>query len=141
MAKTKIGSNAQFTGGGLSLSTIGDHCYAYSGSMSVAPNTETTGLSFNTGKGYIKGKFIFGMDDHAMTVNTQLEFDIFFNGVKVYTRAEEWFTDEGRKNSATLVIPITLIIPPLTLVEWKVEHTDGNNIETHMTMTGRLYDA
>ena len=136
---TKKGSNAQYLGGGLGLSTIGDHCYAYSGTMSVPQSTETTGLSFNTSKGYIKARFIFGMDDHAMTVNTQLEFDIYFNGSKVYTRAEEWFTDEGRKNSATLVIPIDLIIPPLTLVEWKVEHNDGNNIETHMTMTGRVY--
>jgi len=47
MAKTKIGSNATFSGAQLGLTTIGkDHCYAYSGAQVSNGGVDATLLSF-----------------------------------------------------------------------------------------------
>ena len=54
---------ATFLGPNKGLVTLGDHCYAYSGSF-VASTTSTTRLLFTTGKYYIVGKIrLAGMID------------------------------------------------------------------------------
>ena len=52
MSKTKKGSNAIFTGPQKGLTTIGKHCYAYSGVVTTA-SSEATLLDFTTSKDYI----------------------------------------------------------------------------------------
>ena len=55
MAKEQFGSNAQFTGSGLGISTIGKHLYGYSGARTIASggSADTTMLDFATGKYYV----------------------------------------------------------------------------------------
>ena len=47
-----------FTGPSEALEIIGDHAYAYSGSISI-PQAETTMLEFTTGNHYVVGAFQF----------------------------------------------------------------------------------
>jgi len=115
--------------------------YIYSGTVSVPTTTDTTLLSFKTESEYIVAQVDYGMHDHAMTVNTQWEHWITFNDQIVMLRSEEWFTDEGRKNSATLVIPFRLIIPPFTEVKFIANHTDGNSINAYGVITGKVKGA
>jgi len=49
MARTKIGTNAQFSGTGKGLVYVKDFCYAYSGAVTV-DGTDDVALDFSTGK-------------------------------------------------------------------------------------------
>jgi len=127
--------------GSLQFTPDNKHAYIYSGTVSVPTTTDTTLLSFKTESEYLVAVIDYGMDDHAMTVNTQWQHWITLNDQIVMVRAEEWFTDEGRKNSATLVIPFRLIIPPFTEVKFIANHTDGNSINSYGVITAKVKGA
>ena len=136
MAKTRIGSNATFSGPQKGLTIIGNHCYAYSGNIAVtggsSANTEL--LKFNTGKGYIIGNFQPYSTERG---NAQLYLAIKLNN-QLVVNAE--FDAEGSVNPM-LDSPITLLIPPLTDVQVLVGIETGTNKNWSMTFTGRVYDA
>jgi len=133
MAKTKIGSNAIFSGPQKGLSIYGEHCSAMSGVVSV-DDTETTLLDFTTGKGYIVAVFdMVRMETAAIT--DDYVYTIKFNGNAVYrtqtTSAYSRRTDlEG----------IDMLIPALTRVivtADNITNSDSNDIGA--IVTGRVY--
>ena len=136
MAKTRIGSNAIFSGPQKGLTTIGEHCYAYSGAVANDGGNETTLLEFNTGKGYIKGTIQTGTShtgDHGDT----FRFRIYFNGQVVYD-----FLDDGAQYYVDPHIPLNVIIPPLTLVKVTGDNTASTSVKLiEAIVTGRVYDA
>ena len=129
-----LGTNAQFTSTGKSLTTIGKHCYAYSGNIAVtggsSANTEL--LKFNTGKGYIIGNFQPYSTERG---SAQLYLAIKFNDLLVVNTE---FDAEGSINPM-LDSPITLLIPPLTDVQVLVGIETGTNKDWSMTFTGEHY--
>ena len=75
MSKTKLGSNATFTGTGKGLTVVGKHAYAtnYNSAVPTLP-TVFEALNFQTGKHYIVGTFSCGIDnkpgsEHERCVN------------------------------------------------------------------------
>ena len=131
MARTKIGSNAQFTGGSKSLVAIADRVYAYSGDITGtgAGSATVEALNFSTGKEYIKANFQF---THNLASGHDLYYTIEFNGVTIVSIKED---DSGTEYWP---LSIKLIIPPLTLVVTKfgsntTGYTGQNNI------IGRVY--
>lgn len=135
MAKTKIGSNAVFTGVGPSgFTTIGDHCYIYSG-LRVFTNSELTVLDFYTSKGYILSTWQYSIMDDGETINEDdSRIKIYFNGVKVFSQV-----DSGDPDRVQNAWP-DLIIPPLTHVKVTVENvTDASNLATLVYMIGKVY--
>ena len=129
------GSNAAFSGPQKGLTTIGSHCYAYSGAIANDGGNETTLLEFNTGKGYINGTIQTGIShtgDHSDT----FRFRVYFNGQVVYD-----FLGDGAQFYVDPHIPINVIIPPLT----KVKIT-GDNVASSATklieaiVIGRVYE-
>jgi len=136
MAKTRIGANAIFSGPQKGLTTIGEHCYAYSGAVSNDGGNETTLLEFNTGKGYIKGIIQTGTShtgDHADT----FRFRVYFNGQVVYD-----FLDDAGQYYVDPHIPIRIIIPPLTLVKVTGDNTASTAVKIiEANVIGRVYDA
>jgi len=137
MAKTRIGSNAQFVGPGKHLNVTGDHVYAYSG-LYAANTTAFEVLSFSTGKGYIVGEMQLNAavdDDGPTSVNIN-SANISFNGTSVALIRAGVAGDDTTPTSERQ----RLVIPPLTAVSVVV---DSNGTETDrwlsVVFTGRQY--
>jgi len=133
MAKTQLGSNAQFTGAGLGLSHVSDWVYAYSGLIG-ATNSETTLLSFSTGKGLIVAKVQFGYVTNSVDV---YRYRIKFNGVVIqayHVAGAQVYTEPDNV--------VHLIIPPLTTVEMTAQNqSDTSSNDMIVSLTGRHYKA
>jgi len=87
MAREKLGSNAQFVAPNKGLSVIGDHVYAFSGSVPVTGTTNyITLLSFTTApKGYIIAKITMGSKaGHG----DDMSFSVSINGNIIYSGYE-----------------------------------------------------
>lgn len=137
MANLKIGSNAQFLGGNLGLSIIGNHCYAYSGDF-TASTTPATRLSFTTGKYYIVGEIRFaGMIDPVNAGSGGIgTMTMKMNDIIVlYSKTDA----ASEQMEAANVAPI--IIPPLTTV--LIEQDAANNESGYhgsINIVGRVYE-
>ena len=140
MARTKLGANASFPGGGLGLSIYGDRCAAYSGTITTA-NSSKTALEYTTGKGYIIGSYEFmgGVNYNAGNLNDGVidAFQVSFNGIVIAIIKVDMI-QEDMPTKETLEV----LIPPLTNV--KVEALGSANAVSELitvTFTGRVYDA
>ena len=134
MAKEQIGSNAQFKGGNQSLTMIGEHCYAYSGSIGLPQDTDTTMLLFSTGKEYIISSLAVQGDFNTMG-STATTLKIKLNGSIIV----ESVTSAGNDAVAPFDYPLKLIIPPLTTIEVILAKADGGTDYLQVLLTGRVY--
>lgn len=138
MAKTNIGTNAQFTGGQLGLSTIGDHVYGFSGTFEGKTSAQTV-INANTGKGYIVGEFqlnaVVGATDPAIGNPTLAQ--ILFNGIIISIIKAEAGTEDTPSSERQKVI-----IPPYTNVQVIVDSDDNQAARLgSITFVGRSYNA
>jgi len=133
MARTKIGSNAQFSGVGKGLTIIGSHCHGYSGEESVGSSNVNL-LEFNTGKGYIVAKVQFSS---TQSHTDNIQYQIRFNNITVFSYLitdATAYTDPDN--------PIRLVIPPLTYVLCMAKNiSSGTTYTQNVALTGRVYDA
>jgi len=140
MAKTRIGSNAQFSGGGLNNHVIiGSHSYAYSGYRKF-DNTETSLLDIYTGPGYEIIQFQYTVMDDSEVANTdEARVVAKFNGVKVFVYIESARTTGSGLTRTQNAWP-ELLVPPLTRVEITMANiTDASNLAGYACMIGRVY--
>jgi len=125
--------NASVAATGLGIRYIGEHAYAYSGSLNVLNETKTL-LEFTTGAGYIVATFQPQYFDNAGAENFQ--FKVLFNSLQVagvvldkidgYTPYEE----------------IELIIPPEThVLITAINVADADTRKIAAIITGRVYGA
>ena len=132
MAKTRIGSNATFSGTQQGLTVLGDHCFGYSGEIDVA-NTELFLLSFfSPGKRYIIGQVQLGSKAGE---NEDYEFKIYFNGSVVFSAV---FGNQSQNEIGAW--PIPLMIPPATEVKMSLDNiadTDARTWTVHLV--GKVY--
>jgi len=136
MAKTKIGTNAQFTGSQLGLTVIGDRCYAFSGSVGIDTSTQTL-LEFNTGKGYIVATIgcCGPVNPADIGSGSQSLFRIYLNGIVVA---------QNKQGTATEAQPTfseqTIIIPPYSTVKVdNIDVTANTAWKVQAYVTGRVY--
>jgi len=136
MAKTKIGSNATFSGTQKGLTIIGEHCYAYSGKISVA-NTAIDLLEFNSGKGYIVCQVQMGYGQISGT--DDYEYEITFNGIEVFAYVvNHSLSDIGSEPDNFM----NILIPPLTKVTIRARNrSDSDSNPQYAMLVGRIYDA
>tara|TARA_Y100000593_G_C4120272_1_gene242309 strand:+ start:178 stop:585 length:408 start_codon:yes stop_codon:yes gene_type:complete len=134
MSKTKIGSNAQFTGPNNGLTIIGKHCYAYN--IKAVSTSATVHLSFTTGKEYITGILTCNgaVDMNNVDRGQVTGFQLKFNGstvaqVKVDTETEDMPTQAR----------IDLLIPPLTDVELNADSDGATFGFTSASFVGELH--
>jgi len=132
MAKTRIGSNAIFTGSQQGLTTIGDHCYSYSGGISITSGSYTNVLNFTTGKGYILADFQITSDD---TTSSDLYYRIEINGVNVLTK----FNKNPNVSDPVGFSPIQLLIPPNSSVTISAQRGSGSDYDVYVVLRGRVY--
>ena len=136
MSKTKIGSNAQYTSAGLGLTTIGKHCYAYSGEF-TADTTSTTVLNFTTGKGYIVGTVrLSGMVDlGSPATGASVACRLKFNNISVIA-----LHTEGSEKDMAFSDVADIVIPPLTNVTAIVDsNTTSANVDGTVSIIGEVY--
>jgi hypothetical protein len=133
MAKERI---ATFLGTQKGLTTIGDHCYGYSGVIAIGAvqNTQYTMLDFNTGKKYIKCELQFAPTDSESSNDFQTVIKI--NGVQVWGELNQ----ETFSRYHDLKQPAILIIPPNSIVTVPMANvTAGSSVNWICALTGKVY--
>jgi len=137
MARTKIGSNATFTGTQKGLSIIGDHCYAASGEIN--PNNSTlTALHFTTGKQYIIAKIMWGVDMTDFDTGKDVGLFIKLNGILVY-QVRGQLSLGGDFDGIVGSVKVPILLTPLTDVEVEVSTTQANTVGQTVILHGRVY--
>ncbi len=134
MSKTKIGSNAIFTGTGKGLTIIGNHCYAYSGDVSVSASN-TTMLDFTSGKEYIIAQFEYH-GTIAQIASNQLAIEVKLNGNSIIHTYFDATVDHTLWDS-----PPTILIPPLSNVTITLAQASGADRNMQVTLVGKVYNG
>jgi len=118
-----------FTGPAEALEIVGDHAYAYSGSIDI--NSGATALDFTTGNYYFVGKIYFtgNYDDGG---DNFITFSVDLNGTTVLSNKER------RQLGQVSDQPFDLIIPPYTEVSAKFAAM-GVSAEFNANMVGKIY--
>jgi len=117
-----------FTGPAEALEIIGDHAYAYSGSVDVS--SETTLLDFKTGNYYFVGDVYF-QGDYGSIGNEVIELQLKLNGTLIMFNKERRDLGQGTDQ------PFGIIIPPYTEVEGILNGSTTTNF--NLNMVGRIY--
>jgi len=127
----KIGSNAIFTGPQKGLISIGNHAYAYSGTIPIA-GSFTEMLAFTTGKTYWLGDFRLEgeFDDVA---GSTIQVKVSFNGevILLAKTTEDRYGDRPE---------ISLLIPPLTYVKIESTQNTGGDLDFQALLVGKVYE-
>jgi len=138
MVRPKIGSNAIFSGPQKGLTTIGSHCYAYSGEIIVTNGANSTMLEFTTGKHYIVSKFNFGTGDSQISGSQNIGYQISFNGNIIFSQFSESDSD-GTLIYDGASLPVEILIPPLTAVTIEGFTSDTDNLKCFSMLQGTVY--
>jgi len=124
--------NGVFTGPSNSLIYLGDHAYAYGGSVEVI-NSDVTLLEYTVGKEYVKGTMSVS---NASGSGDDIRYYIHLNDIIVFG----WYYDATNYTANFDGTPIPLIIPPFTTVK-----VTGRNLssstgrETTAMFEGKIY--
>jgi len=138
MAKTKLGSNAVFTGPQKGLTVIGRRFYAYSGDIPATAGLVEE-LNFATGKGIYLGTLQFNgtADDAAPATGDISVCVIKLNGSTISTLKVD---TEDSYNGLTTVTQ-ELLLPPNSVVQCSVISTNATtDRNASLTFIGRIYD-
>ena len=129
-----LGFTNSYTGPSLSFELIGTHAYAYSGSVTVAQNTETTMAEFTTGNYYtVADLAIQGNFDSMATSSFAL--NVYLNGSKIV----ESETSASNDSIAPFDNPLRIIIPAYTELKISVSKAASGNHAIQTLLTGRIY--
>ena len=129
-----VGFANSFTGPSLAFELICQHGYAYSGSITVAQNTETTMTEYTSGNYYtVAGLTVQGNFDSMAT--SSLAVKITLNGSTIV----ESETSNHNDSVAPFDNPIPIIIPPYTEVKITITKTASGNHAMQTLLNGRIY--
>jgi len=132
-----FGSGGPFTGPAEALEYMGDHCYAYSGVVSIGAvqNTQYTMLKFTTsGAGYIRAEIQFAPTDSESSNDFQTVITI--NDSTVWGE----ILQETFARYHDLKVPAIIMIPPFSDVKITMANTSASStINWICALTGRIY--
>jgi len=135
MAKTKLGSNATFSGAGKGLNyyttSKGTYVWGASGSIVLATSFQTA-LDFTTGKEVIMADVEYGVDWDTAGA-TFIDLKVEMNGETVFFDSVRRDVVKFRTNQPSFVIP------PLTTFTVSVLNSDDNNTPITVILAGRSY--
>jgi|TARA_R110000751_G_scaffold143424_1_gene247028 hypothetical protein len=126
MAKEQFNT---FTGGQKGLTTVGDHAYAFSGSVAY-DNTETTALEFQTGKWYVVATAHI---EYVGTSGDDLTTKMYLNNVQV------WETYLPSGTAAVEAFPVDFVIPHNTTLKLTFTNQDDTIQNAFAILKGRVY--
>jgi hypothetical protein len=125
------GANPSSTSSGLNY--VGNHCYAYSGSIDITSQVQTM-LNFTTGSEYNVVKIQTGVKNSSGAQSDDIEIVIQLNGEVVMARML------SHNNESGLLEAIDLLIAPFTTVLITCDNIQGTtSTPTQVTITGRTY--
>jgi hypothetical protein len=123
------GSNP--TGTGTTLNYVGDHCYAYSGDVSVGASL-TNMLEFVTAEQYIVATYqIHGLFAQIGANQTQVE--VIMNGESI----THTYWDSVQDNLNPL--ENNILLPPFSKFTFKLAQASGSDRNMQLTLLGRVY--
>jgi hypothetical protein len=118
---------------GKGIRYIGNHCYAFSGTVGV-PNVETDLINTVSGSGYILCKIQF---NHEESGSNDYKYRIRLNGFVIQAYI---VTGSIGASEADNFIP--LLIPPFTELRCTAENVSGSSSYRQVvSLTGRVYGA
>jgi hypothetical protein len=135
MAEASVTPEASVASPGLGLRYVGQHCYAYSGTVDVDA-TETNLLKFTSGSGYIVARWLpqYMVESH---VGDDFRFVVYFNDQVVASVIMAAAADRD-----AFYRDVDLIIPPLTEVKMTADNKTQNVARlVGGILTGRIYGA
>jgi len=137
MARTKLGSNATFSGPQKGLSVIGKRFYAYSGDI-PASGASVEYLNFSTGKNIYLGTLQFNgtVNDANITAGTISGCTIKLNGSVIATLK----ADTLQEDSPSIVTQELLLPPNSHLQVSVIADTDDANSQGSLIFIGRIYE-
>ena len=116
---------------GLALKYIGEHAFAYSGTITVDDN-ETDLLNFTSGSGYIVAKIMF---NYAAESSNNFTYRIRFNEAVVQLYIVDHTLQYTEPDNF-----INVIIPPFTTVRCTAKNDTGDSGRLQIcSLTGRVY--
>jgi len=132
-----IPTSASIASTGLGIRYIGNYCYAYSGVLTTAGQSqELTLLEFTSGSGFIRA---LSEPALAQVSNSGADYlyRVYFNDVVIY------FFNVTRFSASVedLKGAINLIIPPFTNVKMTAESNFSGTNDFCWILTGRVYGA
>jgi len=136
MARTKIGSNAQFVSTG-SVNYIGEYLYIYGGEYSLSTANQTV-MKFDTSKNYTIGKlFVSGGVIPGSSAGGITTWQVKLNGINII-----WLKTETAQEDSPLNTKVKLLLPPNSVVE-VITDSDATNTDIFTTTAfiGRIYNA
>ena len=135
MAKKRI---ATFLAPNKGLSVAGDFAYAFSGIHQAAQSTYTM-FDFTSGNYTVVGEITVSgaINDASAGVGLTSVFTISMNGTKIMHLK----TDTATETMPTAVV-VPILIPPYTKFELDaIDNGSTANVETSVSIVGRVYDA
>jgi len=118
---------------GLNLNIIGNHCYGYSGVVTVSGSL-TVMNSFQTGN-YLSD---LGLELHgtfAQIGQSQIHLVVKINGVEII----DTYWDPALDSAYTMLEQRRLIIPPYTELEVTLSQASGSDKTMQTTISGTIY--
>jgi len=117
---------------GLNLNVIGNHAYAYSGSVSVG-TTETTLLEFTTGNYYLVATVHFSKNNPD---GDDMMYQVYLDNIAMIG-----IVDEYSQIRDVFFTPIPLIIPPYTGVKVTADDlTTDNGRPIFASIVGKIHE-
>ena len=124
--------NGVFTGPSKTISYLGNHAYAYSGTVPVI-NADVELLEFTIGKEYMKGKLSVANTSGS---GDDIRYYISFNDNIIFG----WYFDANNYTGNFDGTPIPLVVPPLTTVKVTGRNLSSSTEREHTAMfKGRVY--
>jgi len=122
---------------GKDIHVIGNHAYAFSGTITNAGAASYTALSFTTGNYYFVGQLsAFGwLDDINQSQGKQC-----LTAVKINNNRAILIKTDGSSEAMPSTGTIDILIPSYTLIEVALEAFEADsNTYAGATLTGRIY--
>jgi len=122
------------SGTGTSLNYVGDHCYAYSGSIAITSQVQTM-LNFNTGNTYSMVRIQTGVTQGGGGAQSDdIETVVTLNSEVVISRMLSHNNESGQLTT------INLLIPPYSSLLVTCDNIQGTtSTPTQVTLSGRVY--
>jgi len=129
-------SSNVIAGVGPDLNYIGNHCYAFSGSI-IANNNTVTCLDFKTGAGYIVADFSQALNYSNVGNGKLIGFTIELNGIVICDNLEATQTFGTNENNQPSTF--SFIIPPYTQVKTEATTDGAADIPFYHSIKGKIY--
>jgi len=136
--EASVQPEASIASTGKGIRYIGQHCYAYAGSV-VANNNTVTCLNFTTGSGYVVAEFSQALNYSNVGNGKLIGFTIELNGTVICDNLEATQTFGTNENNQPSTF--NFIIPPNTQVKTEATTDGAADIPFYHSITGRVYGA